>query len=281
MDEKLLNAHFEFGENWKKFLADIDDEKVKSAMRDIESFLGAGVMKGRAFVDIGCGSGLSSLAAFRLGASKICSYDIDPVNIRNTEHLKTLFKVPEDFPWICNVASIVNADDRKGIPKADVIYAWGVLHHTGAMWDAIQNTAELVQPDGYLYLMLYRDARLAGVWKRIKRTYVYAPAVIKFAMRNIFSAILIAGILAKGKNPIKSIKNYGIKSRGMSWYTDVTDWIGGYPFEYAEAEDIIEFLEPLGFKLIKINPSISKKSWGLFGTGSYQYLFRRVNIRHE
>lgn len=275
MDEKLLNAHFEFGENWKKFLTDIDEEKVASAMRDIENFLGAGVMKDRTFVDIGCGSGLSSLAAYRLGASKICSYDIDPVNIQNTEYLKTLFKVPEDFPWTTKVGSIVNVDDGKGMPKADIIYAWGVLHHTGAMWDAIRNTAELVQPEGYLYLMLYRDAKLAGTWKAIKRTYVKSPGAIKFLMRNIFSAILIAGILAKGKNPVKSIKNYGVKSRGMSWYTDVTDWIGGYPFEYAEAEDIIRFLEPLGFKLAKINPSISPKSLGLFGTGSYQYLFKK------
>lgn len=278
MDEKLLNAHFEFGENWKQFLTNIDEKKVQSAMNDISSFLGPGVMKGRTFVDIGCGSGLSSLAAYRLGASKIYSYDIDPVNIRNTEYLKTLFKIPIDFPWTTKVASIVKAESVRGMPKADLIYAWGVLHHTGAMWDALQNTAALVQPDGLLYLMLYRDAKFAGVWKSIKRTYVKSPSVIKFIMRNVFAAILISGIIAKGKNPIKSIKNYGIKSRGMSWYTDVTDWIGGYPFEYAEAEDIVSFLDPLGFKLSKINPSISPKSSGLWGTGSYQYLFTKVNL---
>jgi SAM-dependent methyltransferase len=275
MDEKLLNAHFEFGKNWETFLKNIDEESVQQAMVDIAAFLSPSQVKGRTFVDIGCGSGLSSLAAYRLGASKIYSYDIDPVNIRNAEHIKTLFKVPKDFPWVSDVASIVDAHGLIDFPKADLIYAWGVLHHTGAMWNAIKNTAALVKPNGQLYLMLYRDAKLAGAWKIIKRTYVKSPTVIKFIIRNLFAVIQICGIMAKGKNPFKSIKNYGIKSRGMSWYADITDWIGGYPFEYAEAEDVISFLEPLGFELSKIYPSISPKGWGFWGTGSYQYLFTK------
>ena len=276
MDEKALSAHFRFGENWKRFLENIDDDKVNSAVRDIQKFLGNDGVKGRTFVDIGCGSGLSSLAAYRLGASQIDSIDIDPINISNTENLKALFSIPEDFPWTTKIASIVNPDELSMFPKADIVYAWGVLHHTGAMWSAIRNSADLVRPGGCLYLMLYRDAKLARMWRRIKRTYVRVPNCIKFIMRNAFAAIQIAGMLAKGKNPIKSIKAYGSKSRGMSWYTDITDWLGGYPFEYAEAEDVIAFLEPLGFTLSKIFPPISPKESGWRGTGSYQYLFTRA-----
>ena len=123
--------------------------------------------------------------------------------------------------------------------------------------------------------MLYRDAKFAYIWKIIKKYYVNSSAPIKYVMRNTFALIQIIGIMSKGKNPITSIRNYGINSRGMSWYTDSTDWIGGYPFEYCEAEEVINFLKPLGFELTKIYPQISKKSWGIFGTGSYQYLFHK------
>lgn len=274
-DEKYLDQHFEFGKNWQKFLRGINDEKLASSIHDIETFLGQEVLTGKSFVDIGCGSGLSSLAAYKLGAREIYSCDIDPVNIDNVSLLKQHVEVPKEFPWHSEVRSIVDPDDVQHISKGDIIYSWGVLHHTGDMWAAIRNTASLVPSGGYLYLMIYRDAKLAYPWKVIKRSYVRAPGLIKFLMRNIFAAVLIAGILAKGKNPLKSIKNYGRKSRGMSWYTDVTDWIGGYPFEYAEAEEVIKFLQPMEFKLKKISPAISPKAWGVFGTGSYQYLFIR------
>jgi 2-polyprenyl-6-hydroxyphenyl methylase/3-demethylubiquinone-9 3-methyltransferase len=274
-DERKLSTHFEFGKNWKLFLEGLDEKKINEAIKDIENFIGVGGVVGKSFTDIGCGSGLSSLAAYKLGASSVYSYDIDPLNIENVKSLISKYKNKKSFDWRADVKSIVENEDVKTFKKTDIVYAWGVLHHTGDMWSAISNSASLVEGGGLLYLMLYRDAKLAHIWKIIKKYYVNSSSPIKFIMRNAFAVIQIIGIIAKGKNPVKSIKNYGINSRGMSWYTDSTDWIGGYPFEYAEAEEVINYLKPLGFELIKIYPYISKKSWGLFGTGSYQYLFHK------
>jgi SAM-dependent methyltransferase len=273
-DETSLETHFEFGENWSKLVAQIDVNKVEAAVRDIRSFMG-GDLEGKEFLDIGCGSGLSSLAAYRLGAAKITSVDIDPINARNTTALKSKFQVPESYPWSIKVASIVAADEVASLPCADVVYSWGVLHHTGKMWDGIANAASLVKPGGLLYLMLYRDAALAPIWKAIKWTYVKSPAPIKYIIRNAFAAVQIVGMLAKGKNPRRVIRDYGRLSRGMSWYIDSTDWIGGYPFECAEAEAVTAYLARHGFELRKIYPDITPKPVGWRGTGSYQYLFHK------
>ncbi|MBV5331253.1 class I SAM-dependent methyltransferase [bacterium] len=274
--ETQLDQHFEFGKNWQRFLVGVSEEKLEAAAFDIKEFLGGDGVAGKSFIDIGCGSGLSSLAAWKLGAKTIYSYDIDPINIQNVEFLKQHFQVPATFPWVAEIRSIVEIQDVSQMDEADIVYSWGVLHHTGDLWHALKNASSLVNRGGVLYLMLYRDARLAYPWKIVKRTYIRSPRWVQFIMRNLFAGIQIAGILAKGKNPKNSIKNYGKRSRGMSWYTDVTDWIGGYPFEYTKAEDVIEFLKPLGFELVRIRPEISKKSWGVFGTGSYQYLFKKL-----
>jgi 2-polyprenyl-6-hydroxyphenyl methylase/3-demethylubiquinone-9 3-methyltransferase len=279
-DETQLDSHFRFGENWATLLPQINPEKLASAVSDMKGFLGS--LEGRDFLDIGCGSGLSSLAAYKLGAKRVTSIDIDPLNVENTKRLRKMFDVPESYPWSAAVASIVSANDVATLPESDVVCAWGVLHHTGAMWRAIENAASLVRPAGALYVMLYRDAVTAPVWKAVKRLYTRGPRPLKFLLRNGFAGVQILGMLAKHRNPGKvrrSIADYGKTSRGMSWYVDSTDWIGGYPFEYAEAETVIAFLAPFGFTLERIYPEITPKGFGLAGTGSYQYVFRKDSSR--
>jgi SAM-dependent methyltransferase len=273
--EQALDTHFKFGENWERLLPQIDEQRVAFATRDIAKFMERKSLEGLTFLDIGCGSGLSSLAAYRLGAKSIVSIDIDPANIANTEHLKRKFSVSEDFPWQSYTASIVGRESGN-LPPSDVVYAWGVLHHTGAMWDAIDNCARLVKPGGFLYLMIYRDAWCAGLWRLIKRTYTRGGPAIQWVIRNGFAAILIAGLLSKGKNPRRIMHDYAAKRRGMSWYVDVTDWVGGYPFEYTNAEQVINRLDQMGLRLKKLCPPISRKPIGWRGGTSYQYLFHRA-----
>ena len=124
--------------------------------------------------------------------------------------------------------------------------------------------------------MIYRDAMLAKTWQTIKKIYTKGNGIVKFIIRNSFAAILVLGMFAKGKNPIRSIKNYATNSRGMSRYIDVTDWVGGYQFQYASANEVIDFLRVRDFELVKTFLPISKKPIGWRGTGSYQYLFRKI-----
>jgi 2-polyprenyl-3-methyl-5-hydroxy-6-metoxy-1,4-benzoquinol methylase len=274
LDDRNLDSHFEFGRNWERLLPEIDEIRVAAAVRDISTFF-RNDLSGLSFLDIGCGSGLSSYAAYRLGARAITSVDIDPRNVANVQRLKQRFGVDPSFPWSCEVRSIVEPRDVQTLPQSDVVYAWGVLHHTGAMWDAITNSASLVNPGGFLYLMLYRDAWSAPVWRAVKRRYVNSGAVVRFVIRNTYAAAAIAGLVAKGRNPKRVIRDYGRKSRGMSWYVDLTDWVGGYPFEYTGAETVIARLASHGFTLRNLVPPISPRPIGLRGTGSYQYLFER------
>lgn len=277
INEKNLETHFEFGKNWEKLVNQLNDDAVAESTRKMADFTGFSDFKNKTFLDIGCGSGLSSLAAFKLGAKSISSVDIDPQNIKNVEAVKQKFNVPAQYSWSAWVSSIVEAKDVHQLPRADIVYSWGVLHHTGSMWEGIDHCTRLVNPGGYLYLMLYRDAFFASTWKNIKYFYTKAPQIIKWAMRNTFASLLILGAILKGKNPARIIRDYPKKSRGMSWYIDVTDWVGGYPFEYASAEETTRFLESRGFRILKISPKPDGKfNLGYRGTGSYEYLAQKV-----
>src|SRR5436305_9561344 len=72
---------FAFGENWQRFLRVVDEERVATAGAALQSMLGSEEISGRSFLDVGCGSGLSSLAAVRCGASRVHSFDYDPASV--------------------------------------------------------------------------------------------------------------------------------------------------------------------------------------------------------
>jgi 2-polyprenyl-6-hydroxyphenyl methylase/3-demethylubiquinone-9 3-methyltransferase len=260
---------FDFGSNWERLVDRLTEEHVQSAVRDISGFLERDSLKGLSFLDVGCGSGLSSLAAYRMGASEIISVDLDPKNIRNLQLIREKFRVPETARWTAYPASIL---DTK-LPQADIVYSWGVLHHTGKMWEGVRNCMSLVKPGGYLYLMLYRDSLLAATWKRIKYLHSISPKPIKSALEASYAALWISGLTIRGRNPVKFIRNYSRNARGMEFYLDAIDWVGGYPFEYASAQEVCSFVK--GFELVRINPPAGGKPVGFIGV-NHQYLFRRM-----
>ena len=274
-DDTELAAHFKFGENWGRLLPAVDETRVAAAVQDIVTFIGSRSLAGLSFLDVGCGSGLSSLAAFRLGATPITSVDIDPLNIRNLENLRRRFAVPEDARWQAFTASILEPGSAP-LKPADIVYSWGVLHHTGAMWRAIDNCAALVNPGGLLYLMLCRDAWCAPMWRRIKRSYTRGGRLWQGCLARGFAGLLLTGLMLKGRNPLRVMRDYAKSGRGVSWYVDVVDWVGGYPFEYTSPQQLIAYLKDRGFRLLNISPDAGDKPFGLFGTGDHRYLFRRV-----
>ena len=169
------NMRFEFGKNWAKFVENhFSEERVESSKNVILEFLKLKDLSGKYFLDIGCGSGLSSLAAYRLGAEKILSFDYDQNSVNTTRKLKQYVGDPEQ--WQVMQGSILDEAFLSKIEPADIVYCWGVLHHTGEVWRAMENTAKLMRPTGMMYIALYEyNVQINPTpkfWLDLKQRYV-------------------------------------------------------------------------------------------------------------
>ena len=244
---------FSFGRNWHDFVhASLSDERVREAEHSLAAFLGTTDLKGRTFLDIGCGSGLFSLAAYRLGAAKIVSFDLDPFSVACCQYLREREGSP--LQWSVTSGSILDESFVRSLESADIVYAWGVLHHTGSMWRAIGNAIGLVRPGGVLFIAIYN--KVDGVlgsqsWLNLKRAYNSAPRWFKAFIEYGFLLLVITKMLLTLRNPIREIRGYK-KKRGMSFRTDIRDSLGGYPYEYASAGEIFRFCHTMGLQLEKL-----------------------------
>ncbi|HLG94672.1 MAG TPA: 50S ribosomal protein L11 methyltransferase, partial [Bryobacteraceae bacterium] len=79
---------FGFGKNWRRFLDYLTDTRIEEAKKSLCAMIGTQDLNGSSFLDIGCGSGLFSLAAMQLGASRVYSFDFDPQSVACTHELK-------------------------------------------------------------------------------------------------------------------------------------------------------------------------------------------------
>ena len=137
---------FEFGKNWTRFLSVLNEERIIEAEKSLRTMLGMESMAGKSFLDVGSGSGLFSLAAKRMGAS-VHSFDYDPESVACTRELKRRY-FPDDVNWIIEDGSVLDSDYLGALGEFDIVYSWGVLHHTGAMWKALKNIVPLVRKGG-------------------------------------------------------------------------------------------------------------------------------------
>lgn len=246
---------FEFGENWAKFLNVLSEERILLAQKSLCFMLGVDSLKGKRFLDIGSGSGLFSLAARRLGAT-VHSFDYDPQSVACTEELRRR-EFPGDTEWTIEQGSALDQNYLAGLGQWDVVYSWGVLHHTGAMWQAIGNTVPLVKQGGMVFVAIYNHQRfMSPIWLWVKKTYNRLPKGLRWlvvwpAMLRLWGPRTIYDLL-RGQ-PFETWRNYDKHSvRGMSAWRDVVDWVGGYPFEVAKPEDIFDFYRKQGFQLEKL-----------------------------
>lgn len=170
---------FEFGNNWKKYAINIDERRIISAETSLTDMLGIETIQGKPFLDAGCGSGLFSLAAVRLGARKVHSFDFDENSVNTTKSVKETF-APDANNWIIERGDILDKDYLQRTGKHDIVYSWGVLHHTGDMWKAIENAASNVAENGILFISIYNDQGMASnAWRLIKKAYNALPGIAK------------------------------------------------------------------------------------------------------
>jgi len=264
---------FSFGANWESFVNKaLTPERIDEAVDSLRTFFGVNDFEGQTFLDIGCGSGLSSLAARKLGA-KVHSFDFDSLSVACTMELKRRYS-PEDEKWTIGQGNVLDVDYLNSLGQFDLVYSWGVLHHTGAMRKALENVVPLVAEGGKLYISIYNDQGDASRrWAALKKFYNQSPKPVQIFMVFIVGALwLIHSALARLmrlQNPLP-FKEWAErkKNRGMSVWHDLVDWVGGYPFEVAKPEEIFDFYRDEGFVLVRLKTRGGK-------SGCNEFLFSR------
>jgi SAM-dependent methyltransferase len=270
----LDDARFEFGGNWRRFLTVLDDERIDGARLALADMLGVDTLEGRSFLDIGSGSGLSSLAAMQLGVDRLYSFDYDDQSVACTRELRRRF-FADDPRWTVDQGDATDPDYVRVLGQFDVVYSWGVLHHTGALWRGMDNACAAVAPGGTLFVAIYNDqGRASRMWTRIKRVYNALPRALRVPYVAAVGLWLEATYLFGGlslRDPLAYIHELRSRSeRGMSRWHDLVDWVGGYPFEVAKPEEILDFCRARGFELVKLRTVGG-------GFGCNELVFRRAD----
>lgn len=257
MNKKILEIEaqmnrFDFGKNWSNFLRGINEQHIENSKSKLLNSLEFTDIKNKSFLDVGSGSGLSSLSASLAGA-KVLSFDYDTFSVSSTKFLKNKY-LPNNEHWKITQGSVLDKKFMQGLGQYDIVYSWGVLHHTGNMIEALKNVNENVKENGYLFIAIYNDQGVKSkIWKFLKKTYVDYKITRPFL-------IVLGYFLFWVPQLIKSLFSFSLfkfqrdykKKRGMSIHHDIIDWMGGYPFEVASPDEIIEFYNNYGYRLKKL-----------------------------
>ncbi len=244
---------FAFGKNWSRFLEVLDEDRIHTAEISLQSMLRLERLDGLSFLDAGCGSGLFSLAAWRLGA-KVHSFDYDPESVATAQEMRRRYCNDAEL-WRIESGSVLDTNYLGGLGQFDIVYSWGVLHHTGNMWQAMDNVISLVTSGGHLFIALYNDQDFVSrFWNKIKSIYCFSflgrmiiiPVFfVYFTMSKLISDCL------RMRNPLRRYTEYR-RSRGMSVVHNWVDWLGGYPYETAKPGEVFDFYVERGFSLTSL-----------------------------
>jgi 2-polyprenyl-6-hydroxyphenyl methylase/3-demethylubiquinone-9 3-methyltransferase len=263
--QPVAGPRFEFGKNWQAFLSKVDEQRIELARTSLEEMLKVD-LAGKEFLDAGCGSGLFSLAARRLGAD-VVSFDCDAASVECTSELRKRFSAEEK--WDIATGSVLDEAYLESLGQFDVVYSWGVLHHTGRMWQAMDNLQRRVAPGGKLFISIYNDEGLASqLWLKVKRFYCSGPIGRAIVMGVFIPLFALKAALQCAVQFRNVFADYAHTSRGMSMFHDWIDWLGGYPFEVAKPEEVLAFLRVRGFELENLKTTNRM--------GCNEFVFRRV-----
>jgi 2-polyprenyl-6-hydroxyphenyl methylase/3-demethylubiquinone-9 3-methyltransferase len=246
-------VRFEFGRNWTGFVRrNLDEERIAIAKNHLLAFIKRQDLNGLDFLDIGSGSGIHSMAAFAAGARRIFSFDYDPNSVAATSLVRKRAGTPEN--WTLMQGDVLSDEYIASLGKWNFVYSWGVLHHTGDVWRAIDNASRTVADGGLFYIALYSadTEKTPEFWLDVKRRYNAASAWGKRRMVwwYVWNYMLYRDVKQLPRF-LSRIARYRM-SRGMSLFVDVRDWLGGWPMEFTHDQDVVEFLGKRGFALENI-----------------------------
>ncbi len=253
-------VRFGFGKNWSNYLGLLNETRIKEAEASITDMLGDMPLKGLSVLDIGSGSGVFSLAARNMGAV-VTSFDYDENSVTCTRKLRESY-CPEDEDWKVLQGSVLDQPFLSQFGKFDLVYSWGLLHHTGKMRNAIDYAIGCVIDKGQLLIALYNDQGwISRYWTVVKKIYNTG------LLGRVSMVLLHSPYLLGARYIVRTLTGRKLE-RGMSLWYDMLDWLGGYPFEVASPEAVIGQVQRHGFFLQKTH---------LCGTrhGCNEFLFKR------
>jgi 2-polyprenyl-6-hydroxyphenyl methylase/3-demethylubiquinone-9 3-methyltransferase len=240
-----MSDRFSFGRNWKHYAATIDEERIRCSVESMAQSLGD--IRGRTFLDVGCGSGIHAVSALRLGASRVHAFDYDQDSVECARDVVAQYAPEAKERTTIERGDALSEPYMRSLGPFDVVYSWGVLHHTGDMWRALQLATLPLARDGCLLLALYNDQGVwSNGWRAMKWLYVRAPILRPLIIVGVFGPRELAKCAVR--TPPRYIREWRAYSRlrGMNRWHDIVDWAGGYPFQVASPAAIREFFGRLG-----------------------------------
>ena len=263
-----MRNRFSFGANWTSFNFISGPQQLEYSKLHLENLIGTKSIANVKIIDIGSGSGLHAQSFLELGAKFVKCIDIDRESVQTTIDRLNAYSADT---WSVEIADILDIEvvERE---KYDVVFSWGVLHHTGNLFLALQNASNFCKPGGLLVLAIYRKTWLCNFWKLEKRLYNNCPLFFRRIIDLAFASLILIAKWILGTSPRTHIQEYS-KRRGMDFMTDIRDWLGGFPYESANPKQIENILADKGFFLLHSN--IRKRQIGFFGSGCNEYVFQR------